>query len=90
MLYLEPGFSREAFSISAAKANHKNICGTRGWNGNGCRRNDNRLMLLPGQYHLGIGIRSTEAELVDKIRRMEPAGSTVERRFRPFGPESSV
>jgi hypothetical protein len=28
--------------------------------------------------------------LVDKIRRMEPARSTVDRRFRPFGPESSV
>ena len=28
--------------------------------------------------------------LVDKIRRMEPTGSTVERRFRPFGSESSV
>jgi len=31
-----------------------------------------------------------DVELVDKIRRMEPAGSTVERRFRPFGAESSV
>jgi hypothetical protein len=30
------------------------------------------------------------ASLVDKIRRMEPSGSTVDRRFRPFGPESSV
>jgi hypothetical protein len=28
--------------------------------------------------------------LVDKIRRMEPTGLTVERRFRPFGPESTV
>jgi hypothetical protein len=28
--------------------------------------------------------------LVDKIRRMEPSGSTVDRRFRPFGSESSV
>jgi hypothetical protein len=28
--------------------------------------------------------------LVDKIRRMEPAGSTVDLRFRPFRPESSV
>ena len=28
--------------------------------------------------------------LVDKIRRMEPTESTVGRRFRPFGPDSSV
>ena len=28
--------------------------------------------------------------LVDKIRRMEPPGSTVKRGFRPFGAESSV
>jgi len=34
--------------------------------------------------------KTTPNELVDKIRRMEPAGSTVERRFRPFGAESSV
>ena len=31
-----------------------------------------------------------DPDLVDKIRRMEPTGSTVERRFRLFGPESSV
>jgi len=34
--------------------------------------------------------RATADKVVDKIRRMEPAGSTVERRFRPFGAESSV
>jgi hypothetical protein len=28
--------------------------------------------------------------LVDQIKRMEPPGSTVGRRFRPFDPESSV
>ena len=33
----------------------------------------------------------TDADaLVDKIRRMEPTGSTVGRRFRPFGPDPSV
>jgi SAM-dependent methyltransferase len=34
--------------------------------------------------------QEAERVLVDKIRRMEPTGSTVERRFRPFGLESSV
>jgi hypothetical protein len=38
-----------------------------------------------------ISRRSPKAcALVDKIRRMEPTGSSLERRFRPFSPESSV
>jgi hypothetical protein len=41
-------------------------------------------------YEIGLVPRLPTAILVDKIRRMEPTGSTVGRRFRPFGPESSV
>jgi hypothetical protein len=35
-------------------------------------------------------LTTTAYNLVDKIRRMEPIRSKVERRFRPFSAESSV
>jgi len=46
-----------------------------------------RALIAAGDDFAAARIR---VMLVDKIRRMEPTGSTVGRRFRPFGPESSV
>jgi hypothetical protein len=49
-----------------------------------------RARLRSGRNRGSRSELSKPACLVDKIRRMEPSGSTVERRFRPFGPESPV